>query len=112
MKKLISSEYDEVTGFTTRYYSLDGGKKVHVQVLQDVEPLLIQNRREINEKSAKARKFKREGLGTKVASIPNGVVEQLRQERGINILTCSEKQLKAILNSSEFSGLRTAHGRI
>jgi hypothetical protein len=112
MRHLISSEYNSISGLTTQYFSVDGGKKIHIKVLQDVEPLLKQNRVELNQKSAKARKFRREGLGTKVASIPNGIVEQLRQERGINILTCSEKQLKQILNDSEFSGLRTSHGRI
>ncbi len=76
-----------------------------------MEPILVNNTRELNAKSSKSRVGIASGFGTKVASIPMGLVEKLAKE-GTNILTCSEKELKAFLNDSSYSKVRTAHGRI
>ena len=111
-RSLISEDYNPVTGLTTRYWSVDGGRKVTVQVLQDVEPNLSQNMRELNSYSSKSRVPVREGLGTKVASIPMGIVAQLRKEKGIDVLKCPASDLKKLLNDPDFAKLRTAPGRI
>jgi hypothetical protein len=111
MKKLLKIVREEKYGIEERYWLREDGK-ITVQRVQDIEPYLNQNRVELNSRSAKASKLGRDGLGTKVASIPFGLIEQLCQQRGVNLLTCSNDQLKRILNDPEFSKLRTAHGRI
>lgn len=111
MKTLISTEYNPTSGITTEYWSEDEGKRIHVRMLQDVEPGFKQNARELNLKSAKSRFNKNDGIGTKVASIPMGLVEKLAQD-GLNIVTCSEKELNKLLNDPDFSKIRTAHGRV
>lgn len=111
MRKLINEEYNPTSGITTRYYSENGGKRVVIQRLQDIEPNLIQNRQELNEKSSKGGVGIASGLGTKVASIPMGLVEKLAAE-GTNLITCTDAELKRILNDSNYSKLRTAHGRV
>lgn len=113
MRKLISSEYDPVTGITTNHFSQNGGKQVVVQRVQDAEPFFLQNAVERNSYNAKSRdRFRKDGLGTKVASIPPAMVEKFMREKGINVLNCPVKDLHKILNDSEYSKLRTADGEI
>lgn len=112
MRHLISSEYNPVSGLTTNYYSVNGGKQIVMQVVQDAEPYLDQNVREMNCRSSKGKLNQADGLGTKVASIPMGLVEQLRKEKGIDILRCSNEDLKRLLNDIDYRKLRTAPGRI
>ena len=108
--KLIAADHNEASGITTEYWRhLDG--KLTVRGLQDVEPFLDQNTAELNAKSSKASVGIAEGLGVKVASIPMGMVEKFHQQ-GTNIMTCSAKELKTILNDPAYSKLRTAHGRL
>lgn len=109
--KLISRDYNPVSGMTEEYWGHPDGK-VTIRRLQDVEPGLISNVAELNTHSAKGRVGKHEGLGRKVASIPMGIVEDLAKNKRLNILTCTEKELKALLNDPEYSKLRTAHGRL
>jgi len=110
--RLLKEEYNPVTGITRRYYLRPDGKST-VQGLQDADPIFNANKEQLGAKSAKATKLnEREGLGTKVASIPMGLVEQILQERGVNLITCSDAQLKAIINDVEFNKIRTAHGRV
>lgn len=109
---ILSEEYNPVSGMTMRTIFRNDGAIV-VQCLQDVEPHLDQNRRELNMKSAKASRLGRDGgLGVKVASIPMGIVEMLAQQKGLNVITCSDEELKKLLNSPEYSKLRTSHGRL
>jgi hypothetical protein len=109
--KLIEEDYNPASGLTTKYWlRLDG--KVTVQVLQDVDPIFDQNAVERNATSAKSRKDYGEGLGAKVASIPMGLVENINQEKGLNLITCSEADLKKFVNSPEYAKIRTAHGDI
>ena len=107
--KLMGRDYNEVSGLTTEYWSHGG--KLTIRKFQDVEPALIQNQLELHAQSSKARPKIVEGLGTKVASIPMGLIEKFHAE-GLNILTCSEAQLKRVLNDSSYSKLRTAYGRV
>lgn len=109
--KLISSEYCPVSELTTEYWSHDGGRKVTVRVTQDVEPILKDNVKVLNSKSSKVGVGIASGLGVKVASIPMGLAEKMYGE-GTNLMTCSVKELKGILNDSDFRKLRTAHGHL
>ena len=112
--KLIDSDYNEVTGLTTRYFSGTneyGKPVVHVQVLQDVEPQFDANKIEFNGYSSKSRVPIQEGLGTKVASIPMGLVAKLHKE-GLNVLNCSADELKRLLNNPDYSKIRTAPGKV
>ena len=110
MKKLLGKEYNPVTGITDIFWQREDGK-ITMQRYQDAEPMFEQNRREYNSISSKGR-LSRPGLGRKVASIPMGLVEQIRMETGIDILTCSRKERLAILNDPKYSKVRTAPGRL
>lgn len=112
MRHLISSEYNPVSGLTTNYYSVNGGKQIVMQVVQDAEPYLDKNTREMNCISSKGKYNQADGLGTKVASIPMGLVEQLKKEGKIDILKCTREELKRLLNDIDYKKLRTAPGKI
>jgi len=108
--KLVSRDFDEVTGLYTDYL-VNGRGQITIQRWHDAEPIIKHNQAELAAKSAKGRVGKYEGLGRKVASIPMGVVEKLAKE-GTNLITCSSKDLKKILNDPEYRHLRTAYGRL
>jgi len=112
--KLLESQYDPFSGITTNYYSDKGGTRVVIQRTMDVEPLIDQNTVERNSHSHKSRdRFRTEGLGTKVASIPFALVEKIKRETGFDIMTCTdEKRIAKFLNDSNYSKLRTAEGRV
>lgn len=109
---LIAKDYDKLTGITTEYLSVEGGKKVTVRRWQDADPILDNNAAMLNAQSSKGRLNTREGLGVKVASIPMGFIEQYLAETGINLMTCSHAELHKVLNNSDYKKLRTAHGRV
>ncbi len=110
--KLLKSDYNHVSGITTEYWLRNDGN-IQVRGVQDVDPILATNRDVLNTKSSKSSKLNEaEGLGTKVASIPTILVEKLLKEKGLNLYTCSDKELKSLLNDSDYSKLRTAHGRV
>lgn len=108
--KLFHIERDEVTGIEERYFKCPDGR-ITIQRIQNAEPFFRQNEKEFNSHSSKRPHFG-QGLGRKVASIPLGFVEQILKERGLNLLTCSDDQIRRILNDREFSKLRTAPGRL
>ena len=111
--KLLSSEYNPVTGVTTEYWLHANNSTITVRGVQDAEPILNNNREVLNTKSAKASTLNEaEGLGTKVASIPMGMVDELAVHEGVNILTCSEADLKKVLNDPNYAKLRTSHGKV
>ena len=88
-----------------------GGGKVTVRLVQDAEPIFQGNTAEWNGHNHKSPSvFRRPALGTKVASIPFGVVEEVNQKKGLNLMTCSGADLKKFLNDRDNSKLRTARG--
>lgn len=93
----------------------DGGKLV-VHRVQDVEPCLEQNKREITE-APSWRPYasgKRDNAMRKVASIPLIVAEQWLKE-GINVFSTEPEQRRRVaqkLNSNEYAHLRTYPGRV
>lgn len=106
----ISRDFCEVTGLFTDYY-VNGRGQITIQRWHDAEPIIKHNQMELAAKSSKGRVGGTEGLGRKVASIPMGVVEKLAKE-GTNLITCSAKDLKKLLNDPEYRHLRTAYGRL
>jgi len=109
--KIIDEDYNPATGITTQWLLQSDGN-IRVRGVQDVDPILGLNREVLNTKSSKSRLNSPEGLGTKVASIPTVLVEKLLKEKGLNLLTCSNKDLHKLLNDADYSKLRTAHGRL
>lgn len=109
--RLIDSDYNETTGITTEYWMHPGGGKVTVRLVQDAEPVFNGNRVEWNSHSHKSSAvFRRPALGTKVASIPFGVAEEVNQKKGLNIINCPVSDLNKFLNDYDNSKLRTARG--
>ena len=111
MSKVISEEYNEFTGTTIRYLANPDGS-ITVQQFQDIEEQLVANRQEFKEHSSKGRHNFREGLGRKVASIPSTLVPQIKKEQGIDIITCSNADLRKFLNNSDYSAVRTSPGTL
>lgn len=112
---LVGREYNPISGVTTEYWSEttpEGKQLMHIRSFADIAPQFEQNRKELNVQSSKVRKIAPEGLGKKHASIPMALVEHLRAEKGLDILTCSEADMKKFLNSTEYSKVRTSHGRV
>jgi len=109
--RLASSEHNDVTGITTEYWIHPRGKKVTIRRVQDAEPILIHNQAELNAKSSKGAVGISSGLGVKVASIPMGLVEEMAS-KGLNLITCSEQDMKKFLNDPDYRKVRTAHGRL
>lgn len=108
--KLVSRDFCETTGLFTDYL-VNGRGQITIRRWHDAEPIVKHNRMELAAKSAKGRIGKHEGLGRKVASIPMGEVER-QAKLGLNLITCSPKDLKRFLNDPENRDLRTAYGRL
>jgi TRAP-type uncharacterized transport system substrate-binding protein len=107
--KLVSRVYDPVTGITEEHYV--EGTKVHIKRWQDIEENVELNKKMFNSVSSKSKEHLRKADGlVQMASIPLSAVENLKQTRGVDILTCTEGELKRLLNSSEFAKFRTAPG--
>ena len=108
---LIDSDYNPTTGITTEYWMHPGGGKVTVRSYQDVEPAFQAAKIEMNSHNSKSPAvFRRPGLGSKVATIPFGIVEQVLKEQGLNLMNCPGKDLKKFLNDGHNSKMRTARG--
>jgi hypothetical protein len=86
--------------------------KAVVRSVQDVQPLLDMNKKEINGDSM----YGTEGgpLGMrKVASIPLIVIEKWRTELGIDVMNKDHMpKVKQLLNDPEYAYLRTHNSRI
>lgn len=109
--RLLGEEHNPASGITTQWLLQSDGN-IRVRGVQDVDPILALNKQVINPKKLKGKLNEAEGLGTKVASIPTILVEKLLKEKGINLLTCSQKELHRVLNDPDYKKLRTAHGRL
>ncbi len=113
MRTFLGEEYDEFTGFTTRYWHQDNGDgktQLVIQRLQDVEANLNANQREYNSYGD----YNRYGdkAQHKVASIPNAVAEKWLREEGFNIFTATDAEIRRKLNDSDYKKLRTMPGRL
>lgn len=108
MKKL-STEVDAFTGIVTHsFYDPEQDQFVRERV-QDVEPLLDQNKRLYNDAPTRFN-----GELMEVADIPMVVVEQWFKE-GLNIFKSdpdTRKRIREKLNAPDFRLFRTRPGRI
>ena len=98
----------------TRWHEDESAGQVTVERVQDVEPILDNNKRLLNDGSngySKSKDLKR------VASIPLVVLEQWMKEDGVNFLAMPhgpdrEKYLRKKLNDPNNKWLRTSGGRM
>lgn len=106
MAKLLGQEHDGL-GVVTRYHKEDD--KTIVETIQDVEPYLDKNKRELNGYNDWRPLH---GGMHKVASIPVVVVEQFMRE-GLNIFDKNDlPRIYRRLNDPEYKYLRTAPGKL
>jgi len=96
-------------GMILRSYDYDEAAKMHViKSVQDVEPILTNNKRlyNLNDGYSKSREWRR------AASVPNIIIEKwLRM--GINAYKLEDQpKILAMLDSPEYAFLRTAPGRL
>lgn len=116
MSRLLSTEY--VGGRVENWYlhtGDDGKDRITVETVQDVEPILDQNKREF---AAASDHF---GKGTfhKVATIPSTVIEEICRIKQIPFGELIQGQSdqaqhiwKHLLNDPEFLYFRTRPGRV
>ena len=97
----------------TRWHEDESAGQVTVERVQDVEAILDNNKRSLNDGTngySKSKDLKR------VASIPLVVIEQWMKEDGVNFLslqgTDREKYLRKKLNDPNNKWLRTSGGRM
>ena len=79
-----------------------------LELVQDVEPIVEGTKGRFNMVDERARW--RDGFNH-VASIPLVIVDKIRRERGVNILT-DQAALKEFLNDPEHRAFRTRPGRV
>lgn len=83
---------------------------VSVRTVQDVAPILDANKEAFNSGN---RGFTPSGAMKKVAEIPLVVAEMWRNNYGVDVFNRDHKDaVRRLLNSSEWSYLRTAPGRL
>jgi hypothetical protein len=90
---------------TRAHYEEDGDKLI-VERVQDVEPILNDNKRALNNASSSWK-----GEFHHVASIPLVIIEKYKNEKGIDLLK-DKAALKKFLNDPDNKFFRTKPGRI
>lgn len=101
--------YNPMFGLTTWFHHDPETGKNHFRKVQDVTPLLDQNKAEFNDAPGK---FDKKGDFRKVASIPAVVIAKWMEE-GINVYNPDHAEaVIRKLNDPEWQYLRTAPGTI
>jgi len=97
----------------TRWHDDESAGQFTIERVQDVEPILDNNKRLLNDGTngySKTKDLKR------VASIPLVVIEQWMKKDGVNFLSLSgperQKYLRKKLNDPDNRWLRTSDGRL
>ena len=86
--------------------------KAVIHSVQDVEPLLDLNKKEINGDSMDCTEGGPLGM-RKVASIPLIIIEKWKTEIGIEVMNKDHRpKVKQLLNDQEYAYLRTHNSRI
>ena len=94
---------DEEDGIRQEIWYEEHTDKIHIRDIQDVQPILEQNRRERNANhGTKFGDFKR------IAVIPGIVVNDLMKQG----IWYDKKRFRKWLNQSEFKNMRTMEGRL
>jgi len=110
--KLLKQEHNNVTGITEQYWLHSDMKTITVRGVQDADHILNANTQMRNAPRASTKLNENEGLGTLVARIPMGLIEEVNMKTGVNLMNCDQKVLKRFLNSPEYARLRTKEGKI
>lgn len=117
MKRLL--DFDRQTGVATYHHYDHHEKTTTIEVVQDVAPHLEHNRQRMSHDNGGAlglseRSKKQIKAGWwHVASIPIGVQYKWMSELGVDIHNKDhQEKVKQLLNSSEWSYLRTNPGRL
>lgn len=116
-EKLISRDYDPVTGFTDEYYYIEPTSKfetpkIRIRRLQDVESNIDNNKNLFNSFAGKKPTYSDSGGLHKVASIPLVIIEKWMKEDGFNWFKSTDKERRAKLNSPEYRYLLTRPGKL
>lgn len=115
MAKLISQERN---GHKVERWWLhvgdDGREKITLETIEDVEPILENNKRLYNEKPVD-----HPVLGRRVASIPQTIMEELCRIHKISFAELMDKNndrgqhiIQSVVNNPDLGKLRTAAGRV
>jgi|TARA_R100001163_G_scaffold58139_1_gene46342 ribosomal protein L32E len=96
----------------TKFKYDHGEDKVVLQNVQDVEPLLELNKKELTGDSMYGTGDNAVGM-RKVASIPLVVIEKWKRELGVDIMNKNDwPKIKQLLNDPENRFFRTREGRL
>lgn len=92
----------------------DGKDKIVLETIEDVEPIIENNKRLYNEKPVD-----HPALGRRVASIPQTIMEELCRIHKISFADLMDKNnargqhiLQSFINNPDFRSFRTAPGRV
>lgn len=109
MKRLL--DHDPLTGVSTYHDYDDQTDTTYIETVQDVAPFLRKNRALRNEPEHRKKGMKADMLHA--ATIPIGVQYKWIQKYGVNIYDQNHQSaVKKLLNSPDWSYLRTTTGRI
>lgn len=93
------------------WYFMNPNGSITGMSVQNADPVIKANKEEFNSHNSKSKDvFRRPGLGTKVASIPLAFADWALKEKGLNLINLPDKDMKKLLNSSEYTKFRTARG--
>jgi hypothetical protein len=109
---LVKTEKTQWDGITEEYWMHPDMKTITIRRVQDADPIFAENKRRLNSVGAKSRRDYGEGLGVKVASIPMGLVEEVKMKTGLDLMTCPDAELRAFINNPDYAKIRTAHGMV
>lgn len=110
--KLISREYDPVTGITEESWYDDMTKKLTLRRLQDVENNLAHNKELYNSFAGKMPSYKDSDGLHRVASIPFVVIEKWLREEGFDWYNSTDKERRAKLNHPDNRHLLVRPGKL
>lgn len=110
--KLISREYDSVTGFTEEAWYDEQTKRLTLRRLQDVEGTLVDNKVRFNRHAGKKPKYGDSDGVHHVARIPFVIIEKWMREDGFNWFKSTDAERRAKLNNSDFKKLLVRPGRL
>lgn len=100
-------DYDPLTGMTTEFSTPDDGDTWGFRYTQDTAPILDAN------KAQQADGFDRKANMWHAARIPASVIMEWISKHGVNLYNPEHKSgVRRLLNSSEYSHLRTGNFRL
>lgn len=106
-------EHDPLTGTSTYHWYDDLTDTTTIETVEDVTPIIEQNKRVQNEFDAKATGLKANWW--KIASIPNYLINKWMVEEKLDVFSqdpTERKRLMRKLRDPEFKFLRTGGGKI